>query len=293
MKIREMAEKALGSWAAFCEFLSEAKNVLAGLRSKEELRAVTRDEGSLYLFADLHGDIKGVAKLEEICDRMDEDETICLGSLGDIVAAEGQKQLEALALFLSALIKFPERVFICKGNCETDSTILTAEGLATQTHDRWGMRPFLEVVDRILEVTNLLPAWLSFSQMDMLVVHGGPIRPVESLDSLILPIPQLDQWGDFDENVGFSTPVGPRGVDFSRVFGPDRVRHLLEVTRYSVLLRGHQSKMLKTAKRGLVFSCDGQMATFHSCHKAPTRHLFVADMGTVIDRLGEEHFIEF
>ena len=294
MKTIEKCSSAMVSWVEFLKLLTESKEILLRLRTRGELRVVDKKEGQIHFFGDLHGDEIGVQKLREIVSKMDEDETICLGSLGDIVAGGGKFQLEALCLFLSAIVVHPNRTFVCKGNCEVDRMILAAEGFPLEVYERWGQEALSGCVEQVVEVLDLLPTWLSFPHMNLLVVHGGPIRPVESLESLELLIPLLDQWGDYDEVKTWvhGTPVGPRGVDYSRTFGANRVRYVLEKTCHRVLLRGHQSKLLKRVECGVVIHCDSSMATLHTCHKAPSRHLLVADMGVKIDSFDESNFVE-
>ena len=265
--ILESVEESLADAVNFLAVLAIARTVFEEQRGVGcELRFVPSiPNGVADVYSDTHGWENTVTALRKTVQKMDEDPNQCLVALGDMVAAFGSHQHEGLLLFLIPAIKYPDRVFLLKGNCDQDKTIMTAEGLADQTYRKagFGMEFYYEIAGRVAETLSMLPSWLSFGN-GLLATHGGPIRPVEALYSLSLPEPILDLWGNFESGIpGLETPMSSRGTEYTRAFGPNRVGHLLAKTEKAALVRGHQ-KLPGVKGKGFQIDCDGKMATFMS-----------------------------
>ncbi|KAF2288267.1 hypothetical protein GH714_005720 [Hevea brasiliensis] len=160
--------------------------------------------------------------------------------LGDYVD-RGKQSLETICLLLAYKIRYPDKVFLLRGNHE-DAKINRIYGFYDECKRRFNVRLWKIFTDCF----NCLPVAALIDEK-ILCMHGGLSpelenvnqireiqRPTEIPDSGLLcdllwsdPDAKVEGWSDSD-----------RGV--SCTFGPDRVAEFLDKNDLDLICRGHQ-----------------------------------------------------
>ncbi|KAB1204413.1 Serine/threonine-protein phosphatase PP1 isozyme 9 [Morella rubra] len=160
--------------------------------------------------------------------------------LGDYVD-RGKQSLETICLLLAFKVRYPDKVFLLRGNHE-DAKINRIYGFYDECKRRFNVRLWKIFTDCF----NCLPVAALIGDK-ILCMHGGLSpelqnldqikeiqRPTDVPDSGLLcdllwsdPDSHVQGWGDSD-----------RGVSFT--FGPDRVDDFLAKNNLDLICRGHQ-----------------------------------------------------
>ena len=133
----------------------------------------TPDRDVIYV-GDLHGDL---GALQEVIRLFNESKNRSLVFLGDYVD-RGPQQVETLHLVLSLAIVYPERVFVLRGNHESEE-VCTRYGFLGAVGHRFGMR-FLVEYFRAFQVLPLA----SLTKSGIFACHGGVPEGVDSRDRI-------------------------------------------------------------------------------------------------------------
>ncbi|EPS69366.1 serine/threonine-protein phosphatase, partial [Genlisea aurea] len=160
--------------------------------------------------------------------------------LGDYVD-RGKQSLETICLLLAYKIRYPDKVFLLRGNHE-DAKINRIYGFYDECKRRFNVRLW----KRFTDCFNCLPVSALIDDK-ILCMHGGLSPELNNLDQIrqiSRPTDVPDNgllcdllWSDPDPRVrGWSD--SDRGV--SCVFGPDAVAEFLEKNELDLICRGHQ-----------------------------------------------------
>ncbi|PIN21555.1 Serine/threonine specific protein phosphatase PP1, catalytic subunit [Handroanthus impetiginosus] len=204
-------------------FLSES-NLL-------QLRAPIR------ICGDIHGQYQDLLRLFEYGGYPPAENYLFLGDYVD----RGKQSLETICLLLAYKIKYPDKIFLLRGNHE-DAKINRIYGFYDECKRRFNVRLWKIFTDCF----NCLPVSALIDEK-ILCMHGGLSPELKQLDQ-IKEIPRPTDipdsgllcdllWSDPDPRIrGWSD--SDRGV--SCVFGPDAVAEFLDKNDLDLICRGHQ-----------------------------------------------------
>ncbi|OAY81344.1 Serine/threonine-protein phosphatase PP1 [Ananas comosus] len=186
---------------------------------------------------DIHGQFADLLRLFE-CGGFPPTSTYIF--LGDYVD-RGKQSLETICLLLAYKIKYPDKIFLLRGNHE-DAKINRVYGFYDECKRRFNVRLWKIFCDCF----NCLPIAAIIDQK-ILCMHGGLSPELNSLDQLReitrpTEIPDYGLlcdllWSDPDSDVqGWGT--SDRGV--SCTFGADKLVEFLEKNELDLICRAHQ-----------------------------------------------------
>jgi len=244
---------------------------LAEARFREE-RTLVEVPAPCKIFGDIHGQFRDLRRLFNAFGAPTEKNGGDIGVysyvfLGDFVD-RGPHGLEVIALLLALKVRWPDRVFLLRGNHE-DAVI----------NEKYGFRR--ECAARMPTETEGDAVWTRLNaalvEGSILCVHAGPgkITWLDEIRSIRRPLrwarsmtnPSRDQqalcdlvWSDpasHDDALAGHSGNAKRGC--STVFGPDVVREFCGRNGLQVIVRGHEE-----AKRGYEFFAGGHGVTVFS-----------------------------
>lgn len=183
--------------------------------------------------------------------------------LGDYVD-RGMQSLETICLLMCYKIKYPEKIFLLRGNHECAS-INRIYGFYDECKRRYNIRLWKSFTDCF----NCLPV-AAIVEEKIFCCHGGLSPDLTSMDrirQLTRPTDVPDQgllcdllWSDPSETVdGWAENVA-RGVSFT--FGKDIVHRFLLTFGFNLVVRGHQ-----VVPDGYEFFAQRQLVTVFSAPK--------------------------
>ncbi|XP_074570054.1 serine/threonine-protein phosphatase PP1-like [Curcuma longa] len=209
----------------------EAKKVFLSQPNLLELRA------PIKICGDIHGQYIDLLKMFEIGGFPPHSSYLFLGDYVD----RGKYSLETICLLLAYKVKYPDKVFLLRGNHE-DAKINRVYGFYDECKRRFNVRlwktfcdcfnclPFAALID---EKILCMHGGLSPELQNMYDIRNIP-RPTEIPDYGILcdllwsdPDPAVQGWGESD-----------RGV--SVTFGADKLVEFLEKNDLDLICRAHQ-----------------------------------------------------
>lgn len=199
---------------------------------------------SLSLLGDIHGQYQDLLRLFEHGGHPPSSSYLFLGDYVD----RGKQSLETICLLLAYKIRYPDKIFLLRGNHE-DAKINRIYGFYDECKRRFNVRLWKTFTDCF----NCLPV-AAIIDRKIMCMHGGLSpelndlnqikeisRPTDVPDSGLLcdllwsdPSPAVTGWADSD-----------RGI--SSIFGADRVFEFLKKNDLDLICRGHQvmSKIVK------------------------------------------------
>ncbi|OHT16289.1 hypothetical protein TRFO_13297 [Tritrichomonas foetus] len=195
-------------------------------------------DGPVTVIGDLHGDIFDLIRLLSLNLPPPHMKYLFLGDYVD----RGQFSVEVVTIILALLCKYPDRIFVLRGNHEV--SILNAS---------YGFRNELQVNNYsnnlwqlFNDVFNYLP-FAAIINQKIFCVHGGLSPELTSLDdirNIQRPISPLDHellidliWSDPSPSATEFTP-SLRGS--GKLFGPQQVNKFLEDFHFTAIFRAHQ-----------------------------------------------------
>ncbi|KAL0211025.1 hypothetical protein P9112_009323 [Eukaryota sp. TZLM1-RC] len=193
----------------------------------------------LTVCGDIHGQFFDLLKLFEVGGQVDNTRYLFLGDFVD----RGYYSLETITLLLLYKVKYPDRIFLLRGNHETRA-ISSAYGFYDDCLRHFGCSLpwslFMEVFD--------VMALAAVVDGKYLCVHGGLSPDIRTVDQLrMLPRccevptsgPASDVvWSDPISNPNVSWQVSPRGAGYE--FGEGPAIEFLHGNDLKMLVRAHQ-----------------------------------------------------
>ncbi|KAK6915618.1 Calcineurin-like phosphoesterase domain, ApaH type [Dillenia turbinata] len=191
----------------------------------------------IRICGDIHGQYQDLLRLFEFGGFPPDATYLFLGDYVD----RGKQSLETICLLLSYKIRYPDKIFLLRGNHE-DAKINRIYGFYDECKRRFNVRLWKIFTDCF----NCLPV-AAVIDKKILCMHGGLSPELQNLDQIKeLPRPTdipdsgllCDLlWSDPDQSVeGWAE--SDRGV--SCTFGADRVAEFLEKNDLDLICRGHQ-----------------------------------------------------
>ncbi|KAK8712493.1 hypothetical protein V6N13_147732 [Hibiscus sabdariffa] len=192
---------------------------------------------SLMYVCDIHGQYQDLLRLFEYGGYPPASNYLFLGDYVD----RGKQSLETICLLLAYKIRYPDKIFLLRGNHE-DAKINRIYGFYDECKRRFNVRLWRVFTDCF----NALPVAALIDEK-IICMHGGLSPELKSLDQISQiqrpaeipdngllcdllwsdPDPKLQGWADSD-----------RGI--SCTFGPDVVVEFLKKNELDLICRGHQ-----------------------------------------------------
>ncbi|KAK4768251.1 hypothetical protein SAY87_003392 [Trapa incisa] len=208
-----------------------ARQIFLSQPNLVEIRAPVR------ICGDIHGQYRDLLRLFELGGYPPSSNYLFLGDYVD----RGKQSLETICLLLAYKIRYPDKVFLLRGNHE-DAKINRIYGFYDECKRRFNVRLW----KIFTECFNCMPVAALIDEK-ILCMHGGISPELQRLDQIreierptdipeygllcdLLwsdPDPDIDGWADSD-----------RGV--SCTFGADKVTELLDKNGLDLICRGHQ-----------------------------------------------------
>ncbi|XP_074557031.1 serine/threonine-protein phosphatase PP1 isozyme 9-like [Curcuma longa] len=228
---RRGARQVQLSEAEIRQLCLDAKHIFLGQPNLLELHAPVK------ICGDIHGQYLDLLKLFEKGGFPPQSTYLFLGDYVD----RGKQSLETICLLLAYKIKYPDKMFLLRGNHE-DAKINRVYGFYDECKRRFNVRLWKTFCDCF----NCLPMVARIDEK-ILCMHGGLSPELDSLDQIReierpIEIPDYGLlcdllWADPDpKSEGWSE--SDRGV--SVTFGADKLEEFLAKHDLDLICRGHQ-----------------------------------------------------
>ena len=213
---------------------SEAKKIFLAEPSLLEL------EGSFVVVGDLHGSLKALNRILIWKGLPPQKRYIFLGDYVD----RGEKGIEVMLLLLSLKMKYPEHIFLLRGNHEGYEMGIIGE-FRSECARKWDK----EVLPMFLSLFKTIPIAAVINHKHF-CVHGGLSQELHTLDDIRritrpVEIPKSGLlaelvWSDPSRLVEEWGP-NPRGNTIT--WGEKIARQFLQTNNLTTIIRGHQTPM--------------------------------------------------
>jgi diadenosine tetraphosphatase ApaH/serine/threonine PP2A family protein phosphatase len=198
---------------------------------------LVRTEAPINVCGDIHGQITDLVEIFKAGGLPPNSRYLFLGDYVD----RGKYGTEVITVLLGLKVLYPKRIFILRGNHETDS-ICRIYGFFDECKRRFSVRLFKEFTD----VFNCLPVAALIEEI-ALCMHGGlspELRHLRQIEQIYRPLVVPDEglacdilWADPEEGSSGWQP-SERGVSFT--FGEDVVKRVCDSLGIDIVLRAHQ-----------------------------------------------------
>lgn len=198
---------------------------------------LVRTEAPINVCGDIHGQITDLVEIFKAGGLPPHSRYLFLGDYVD----RGKYGTEVITVLLGLKVLYPKRVYVLRGNHETDS-ICRIYGFFDEVKRRFNVRLFKEFTD----VFNCLPVAALIEEI-ALCMHGGlspELRHLRQIEQIYRPLVVPDEglacdllWSDPEEGSSGWQP-SERGVSFT--FGEDVVKRMCDSLGIDIVLRAHQ-----------------------------------------------------
>ena len=255
-----LLEECLESRSKLLELLYQVKNIL---KNEEKFLVLERDEYAII--GDLHGDFKS---LEYILKNVKANKLIFLGDYID----RGDEQLETMISVLILKLKYPNNIFLLRGNHEP------IIGLEPYPHDfplhlsryeKW-----VSLYKEFLNVFQELPYTILIKD-SVIILHGG--LPINLRDNVLdyfevfspsVNILEQILWNDPSDEIE-DYIESPRGAGY--LFGRNITMHALKISKTKMVIRAHEP-----CHYGYKFNHENKVLTIFSRKGKPYFNKFAA-----------------
>lgn len=233
---------------------------------------------NIFFIGDLHGELNSIQRVLQVFMKYKDHSLVFLGDYAD----RGPSQVETFNLAMAMTLRFPKRVFMLRGNHETES-IAMRYGFHVDVLRKHSEAVFSDYV----EVFKALPL-AAVSTNGIFACHGGVPEKGRSLDDLQTPDRHCADirnevlfqliWNDpVDFSLGFTNNM--RGMNI-RSFGRTAFERFKEDLGISMMIRAHEA-----FKDGIQTFFDGSLVSlFSASYGGQTNPKFI--------RMGKDHHYE-
>uniref|UniRef100_A0A2S2PWZ9 Serine/threonine-protein phosphatase n=1 Tax=Sipha flava TaxID=143950 RepID=A0A2S2PWZ9_9HEMI len=214
-------------------------------------------EAPLKICGDIHGQYYDLLRLFEYGSFPPESNYLFLGDYVD----RGKQSLETICLLLAYKIKYPENVFLLRGNHECAS-INRVYGFYDECKRRYNTKLWRIFTDCF----NCLPV-AAIIEEKIFCCHGGlspDLQSIEQIRRIVRPIDVPEQgllcdllWSDPDKDTRGWVKNDDRGVSYK--FGTEIVSKFLHKHDFDLICRAHQ-----VVEDGYEFFAKRQLVTLFS-----------------------------
>ncbi len=210
----------------------------------------------IQIVGDIHGQYLDLLRIFKVGGFPPEKNYLFLGDYVD----RGKNGIECLALLMSIKVRFPDNIFLLRGNHECDN-VNQIYGFQTECKKRFSLS--------VWETSNDLFCALPLAAIvaeKIFCIHGGlspKLESIEQIEQIQRPLIVDNRgmvidflWSDPDADVrGWAE--SDRGISY--VFGGDIIKEFLERHNFELLIRAHQ-----VVEAGYELFADRQLVTLFS-----------------------------
>jgi serine/threonine-protein phosphatase PP1 catalytic subunit len=211
-------------------------------------------EAPLYICGDIHGQYYDLLRVFDILNYPPQSTFLFLGDYVD----RGKQSLECLLLLLSLKIKYPDKIFLLRGNHECEA-LNKIYGFFDECKRRLSIKCF----KKITNLFNIMPISALINE-NILCMHGGlskDLQNIEQINKILRPtdIPNECLLCDIlwsDPNESLNEDFGSNERNISVTFSKDVVKNFLEKNNLDLICRAHQ-----VVEEGFEFFADMKLVT--------------------------------
>ncbi|KAM8713507.1 hypothetical protein ACLKA7_013772 [Drosophila subpalustris] len=256
--IERLTEQGMTSWSG--SVLLEDREITAICHRAREVMlsepTLLELKAPINILGDIHGQFTNLLKYFKMAGFPPDAKYLFLGDYVD----RGKQSVETLTLLLAYKIRYPEKIFLLRGNHESDS-LNRIYGFYDECKRRYTIKLWRTFVD----CYNCMPV-AAVVENNIFCCHGGLSPSLFTMDQIRLiqrPCDVPDQgllcdllWSDPDvRTVGWG--LNDRGVSYT--FGADTVHSFLSRHGFSLICRAHQ-----VVEDGYEFFAKRQLITIFS-----------------------------
>ena len=223
-----------------------------GILEKEE--SLLKISAPLYICGDIHGQYYDLLRVFDILKYPPQSTFLFLGDYVD----RGKQSLECLLLLLCLKIKYPDKIFLLRGNHECEA-LNKMYGFFDECKRRLSIKCF----KKIIALFNIMPISALINE-NILCMHGGlskDLQNFEQINKILRPtdIPNEGLLCDIlwsDPNESLNEDFGSNERNISVTFSKDVVKNFLEKNNLDLICRAHQ-----VVEEGFEFFADMKLVT--------------------------------
>lgn len=210
-------------------------------------RTYTENEPILYqlnapmiIVGDLHGNIDDLVRIFERCGYPPKEKYLFLGDYVD----RGSYSIEVVSLLIALKCKFPDNIFLLRGNHET-TLVSHFNGLYSECERKYNIKLYYQ----FMKLFDTFPIAAVINKL-VFCVHGGlspSLKDIEIFEGLPKPREVFSGtifadllWSDPRDSSEKFTP-NTRGCGF--FFSEDALTEFLEYNNLQFIIRSHEAKM--------------------------------------------------
>ena len=223
-----------------------------GILEKEE--SLLKISAPLYICGDIHGQYYDLLRVFDILKYPPQSTFLFLGDYVD----RGKQSLECLLLLLCLKIKYPDKIFLLRGNHECEA-LNKMYGFFDECKRRLSIKCF----KKIITLFNIMPISALINE-NILCMHGGlskDLQNIEQINKILRPTDIPDEgllcdilWSDPNESL--NEDFGSNERNISVTFSKDVVKNFLEKNNLDLICRAHQ-----VVEEGFEFFADMKLVT--------------------------------
>ena len=212
-----------------------------GILEKEE--SLLKISAPLYICGDIHGQYYDLLRVFDILKYPPQSTFLFLGDYVD----RGKQSLECLLLLLCLKIKYPDKIFLLRGNHECEA-LNKMYGFFDECKRRLSIKCF----KKIITLFNIMPISALISK---------DLQNIEQINKILRPtdIPNEGLLCDIlwsDPNESLNEDFGSNERNISVTFSKDVVKNFLEKNNLDLICRAHQ-----VVEEGFEFFADMKLVT--------------------------------
>jgi len=220
-------------------------------QKEESLLKIT---APLYICGDIHGQYYDLLRVFEILNYPPQSTFLFLGDYVD----RGKQSLECLLLLLCLKIKYPDKIFLLRGNHESEA-LNKIYGFFDECKRRLSIKCF----KKITNLFNMMPISALINE-NILCMHGGlskDLQNVDQINKIFRPTEIPDEgllcdllWSDPNDTL--TEDFGSNERNVSVTFSKNFVKNFVEKNNLDLICRAHQ-----VVEEGFEFFADMKLVT--------------------------------
>ena len=209
----------------------------------------------LYICGDIHGQYYDLLRVFDILNYPPTSTFLFLGDYVD----RGKQSLECILLLLCLKIKYPDKIFLLRGNHESEA-INKIYGFYDECKRRLSVKCF----KKIINLFNMLPISALINE-NILCMHGGlskELKTIDQINNILRPTDIPDEgllcdllWSDPNETL-LEEDYGKNERNISVTFSKKVVKEFEEKNNLDLICRAHQ-----VVEEGFEFFADMKLVT--------------------------------
>ena len=220
-----------------------------------------RLEAPFYIFGDIHGQFDALIRFLEMTGLPDESKLLFMGDYVD----RGPNSIEVLALLFALKLRFPNKVYLLRGNHECPE-VNKEYGFYEECVNRYGLSEGENLFNQLNDTLLTIPIAATINDK-IFCVHAGISPDLKKLDQLNgfnrrVNIPSNGilcdiMWSDPKFGLKTWSENNSRGISYH--YGEDTLMEFLNNNGLDLMCRAHQLVV-----NGYQFFCNNRMVTIFS-----------------------------